>query len=207
MIKLPHWPEAPDDVLRFRAGGVVTTVLTYIVVRADHVNTAAEMLTTLALAMAGIFVFENSVVRLATRGMDRREAANRPTEVIPPVREWPGEVELAIAEARHAAMLPIIDRGAVVEPKLFTHEYNPLTPPHGIVTGFDPAQDDRTDALVYATYERTGRHRADTPSGFAVPLAEYCGETVVANIEYVGRHRLTDAQLTRERTGQFFGTL
>ena len=94
---------------------------------------------------------------------------------------WPTDIDTLIAESRAQVLAdggtPIIDRGVFVEPELFTHTDEFVPMHHTPARGNRFDFSDNEDAIRYAT------------------------------TEYVGRHRLADAQLNRERTGQFFGEL
>jgi hypothetical protein len=172
-------PTAPDYVLKARAAGVVILIASYTAFRVPTLASGIEAGVTFAVAMAAVFVFERALTELSDRKHYRagrvQSIRDAMTDTFATPVRWPDEVETEIAAARHAAMVPIIDRGEVVEPMLFTHEYNPLTPPRGL-------------ELPQLTPGIPG-WTSELPS------------------EYTGRHRLADAQLSRERTGQFFGEL
>lgn len=178
---LARRPSAPDSALAVRAAGSVVLIALYAALRLPSLTSPLEAALTFAGAIVCTFVFERAAVELALRREYRRRwvssIRDRVTEVIPPVREWPGEVELAIAEARHGAMLPLIDRGEIVEPMLFTHEFHSAhTPPSGIAV----------HALVESWHQRD-----------ALDAARYA-------TEYVGRHR--PEHIERERFGSLFGS-
>jgi hypothetical protein len=158
-------PAAPDAALTARLIGSLLVIGAYTVFRLPLLTSPWEAAATWVGAVVCGAIATSSIEELGLRRYFReqritsiREAV---TETFAVPARWPDEVENHIAGARHAAMQPLIDRGEVVEPTLFTHEFQPLTP----------------------------------PNGFELPS------------EYTGRHRLANAQLNRERTGQFFGTL
>jgi hypothetical protein len=170
-------PSAPDSALTARVVATLLILGAYVVFRLPDLTSSWEAVATWIGAVLCGSIMISSIEELGLRRVYREQRIESirdlVTETFPTPVRWPGQVEHDIADARHTAMAPIIDRGDIVEPKLFTHEYNPLTPPRG----------------------------------FATPVAEYDGETVVVNIEYTGRHRLADAQLSRERSWQVFGEL
>lgn len=179
-------PSAPDSALTVRTVAALTILAGYIVLRLPSLTSPWEAAATWvgACFCGGIAIssLEELGLRRYFRAQRIESIRDAVTETFAPVREWPDATELAIAEARHAAMVPIIDRGEVVEPKLFTHEFQPLTPPHGTLIG-----------SIAANLEP--------------PVTELFDGEKFVEIGYVGRHRLADAQLNRKRTGHLFGTL
>lgn len=184
-------PAAPDSALTVRAVVGLTIPLIYIVFRLPELASAWEAAVTWVGAAACIGIAISSVEELGIRRFYRaeriRSIRNAVTESIAPVRVWPDATELGIAKARHAAMAPLIDRGEIVEPRLFTHEFQPLTPPHG------------TPLPATSTDEET--------APYGVLMGDTADSIAYTTSEYVGRHRLADAQLTRERAWHVFGEL
>lgn len=138
-------------VLALRAAGSLAIITTYAVLRLPVLTSPWEAAATWvgAVVLGGLAL--RSIEELAVRHRDRL-APDEPsvlelTDRIEPVRVWPSDMALAIAELNDA-MVPMIDRGEVVEPQLFTHEFQPLTPPSGM-----PVQAPET--------EYVGRHRPE----------------------------------------------
>ena len=148
-------PTAPDSALTVRTVVALTIPLVYIVVRLPSLTSPWEAaLTWFGACLCGgiaIGALEELGIRRVLRAERVQEAA---TETFAVPMRWPDinqdhPTEQAIAAARHEAL---IDNGEIVEPKLFTHEYQPLTPPHGFeLPGWTP---ELTDTYV-------GRHRSD----------------------------------------------
>lgn len=113
---------APDWILNLRIIGSLIVVGSYAVFRLPHLVSVWEAAATWVIAVVCGTITLASVEELGLRLAFREE-----TEPV-----WPDAIELAIAESRHAAMMPIISHGEFVEPELFTHEFHPLTPPHGV---------------------------------------------------------------------------
>jgi hypothetical protein len=200
-----HRPTAPADVLILRVTGATALVLAYGFFRAPLLSTWSEVGVALVIGATAVMVGIDAAAQL----VDRRtwlpvDEAPRTEQFTVPMR-WPSEIETAIAAARHTAMMPLIDRGEVTEPRLFTHEYNPITPPRGfpavhdltdtLVPGYPNQMLDDPEVLVRIVREQladvpsTGRHRADHE----------------APQQSGGRHALADAQLNRERAHGAFG--
>ncbi len=194
MIRRP----ATEHLLLARAIGIVAVIVAYAVVRGPYLTSTLELAISWVSVVVLAFWFERTMMRWDDLRHARSLVAIRselPTEVIPPVREWPGEVELAIADARHAAMLPMIDRGEVVEPKLFTHEFQPLTPPSGTPLPMDDHRIAKREAIRQAYTPPAGRHRAN--------IGDWPVDVTTTSPS--GRHALADAQLNRERAHDLFG--
>lgn len=161
-------PTAPDSVLILRAAGSLTLILSYAVFRVPEFTVPpVELAITWVAGVFAIWLFERAASELYLR----QRVGRAP--------EWPDEIELVIAEARHAAMAPVVDRGEITE-QLFTHDIlcEP-TPPRG------------TPLPTMAELEARGK---------AINMQAH------AENSYVGRHR-APAHLDRDRFGQFFGQL
>lgn len=170
-------PAAPEHVLAVRAVGGLAIVSLYVVVRVPQLTSVPEAIATWFGAALCLWLVLCSVEELWQRAGECRTPA--------PV--WPDEIELAIAEARHAAMATYVDRGEITE-QLFTHDIlcEP-TPPRGFTIPPVIRPDvEQARKLVAAFEEKHG---------------------------YVGRHRATigddtaAALLGRDRSGQLFGQL
>lgn len=167
MTRRPH---ATVAVLTLRVVGSLTIVAAYAALRLPTLTSPWEAAATWVVAIVCGAVAIRSIERLAVQRRDAL-APGEPsplelTDVIPPVREWPDEVELVIAEARHEALMSYVDRGEVTE-HLFTHDIlcEP-TPPRGFSMypngGPDPFDvSDNEDAIRYTTTEYVGRHRPE----------------------------------------------
>lgn len=129
-------PTAPDSALTARTIGSLVIMGSYVVFRLPMLTSPWEAaLTWVGAVVCGALAI-SSIEELGLRRYFRaqriesiREAV---TETFAVPARWPDQVEHDIADARHAAMTPLIDRGEVVEPKLFTHEFQPLTPSGGV---------------------------------------------------------------------------
>lgn len=153
-------PTAPDSALTVRTVAALTIPMVYIVVRLWQVISPWEAaLTWVGAALCGgiaISSLEELGIRRVLRAERVQSIREAVTETFAVPMRWPDinqdhPTEQAIAAARHAAL---IDNGEIVEPKLFTHEYQPLTPPRG----FSVLDD--SDALRHAV-AYVGRHRSD----------------------------------------------
>lgn len=124
---------APDAVLVFRTVGAVALIVAYGVFRLPFMSSPVEFAATWTGAVVLTFVFERSIVELHYRRGARIALREADTTTFAVPMRWPDEVELAIAGSRHEHWESVIRDGEIVEPALFTHEYNPAsTPPHGI---------------------------------------------------------------------------
>lgn len=177
-------PRATVSVLRFRVVAGIGIIGLYAVIRLPLLTSPWEAAATwVGAVLVGGLVLA-SLEQLALRSCEPDAA----TEIIPPVREWPGDIELAIAEARHEATHALVDRGEITE-HLFTHDVlcEP-TPPHGLaMPRLTPGVPGWTSGTI------TGRLSTNVP--FASD-----------DEEHVGRHR-APAHLDRDRFGQLFGQL
>lgn len=170
-------PRATVSVLRFRVVAGIGIIGLYAVIRLPLLTSAWEAAATwVGAVLVGGLVLA-SLEQLALRSCEPDAA----TEVIAPAHEWPGEIELAIAEARHEATHALIDRGEITE-HLFTHDVlcEP-TPPRGVLI---PVEQDSLTEWAHSLGARE----------YAPPA------------DYVGRHR-APTHLDRDRFGQLFGQL
>jgi hypothetical protein len=148
---------APDSILTLRVVAGMTILAGYVVLRLPDLTSPWEAAATwIGAVVCGSLVFtslEEIGLRRYFRARRVESIREAVTETFATPMRWPDEVETAIATARHEAMQPLVDRGEVGEPTLFTHEYNPLTPPHGTAMPMTPAP-------------TRGRHRRTDPSPF-----------------------------------------
>ena len=133
-------PTAPDSALTVRTVVALTIPVLYIVVRLWQVTSPLEAaLTWLGAATCGgvaISSLEELAVRKALRAERLRTIREAVTETFAAPMRWPDieqdhPIEQAIAAARRTVAMTFVDNGEIVEPKLFTHEFQPLTPPRG----------------------------------------------------------------------------
>lgn len=193
-------------ILLTRAGGALAIVTAYAIFRLPLLTSPWEAVATWigAIVLGGIAL--RSIEDLAVQRRDYlspdEPSVLELTDVLPtPVPRTPVTMlddtdrfrihgrlfEDTIAFEQGRARL--VDRGEFVEPELLTHEYHPLTPPHGLALPQD-------DALAYSASYASGRHaKVATDTEDAVAYA---------TSETTGRHALANAQLNRERAhGQF----
>jgi hypothetical protein len=186
-------PTAPDSALTARTIGSLLIVGAYIVFRLRDLTSPWEAALTWVGAVVCGAIAISSIEELGLRRYFRAQRVesirDAITETFAVPARWPDEVEHAIATARHSAMQPLIDRGEVVEPTLFTHEFQPLTPAHGIdlssLQAVSASVDDvRVSAVeILQRLKAEGYVPADTPARHAA------------------------AHIARDRFGQLFGTL
>jgi hypothetical protein len=198
-------------ILLTRAGGALAIVTAYAVFRLPLLTSPWEAAATWigAIVLGGIAL--RSIEDLAVQRRDYlspdEPSVLELTDVLPtPVPRTPvtmlddtdrfrihGEL-FADTIAFEQGRARLVDRGEFVEPELLTHEYHPLTPPHGVPTLAYLEEVGRWNAAA-AAEEHAGRHRLSSDSEDAI---------VYATSETTGRHALADAQLNRERAhGQF----
>lgn len=196
-------------ILLTRAGGAMAIVTAYAVFRLPLLTSPWEALATWigAIVLGGIAL--RSIEDLAVQRRDYlspdEPSVLELTDVLPtPVPRTPvtmlddtdrfrihGEL-FADTIAFEQGRARLVDRGEFVEPELLTHEYHPLTPPHGLAL---PMNEHRVakQALMRLAY---------TPPKHAAVLEP--DAPIMAPREDGGRHRLADSQLNRERAhGQF----
>lgn len=169
-------PTAPDSALTVRTIGSLTVVGSYVVFRLPLVISSWEAVLTWVGALVCGAIAISSIEELGLRRYFRaqriktiRQALDEaPTETFAVPLRWPGEVELAIADARHDALQPLIADGEVVEPRLFTHDYDALhhTPARGIPKFVD--DDGRVSAVeILQRLTEGGWIPKDTPARHA----------------------------------------
>lgn len=141
-------PLATSAVLVLRAVGSLAVIVAYGVFRAPGLYNVVELFAALLIG-AGVILFGlNAVTDLLVRRRDYLDPLSpsplEVTDVLPsPFPRTPvtmlddtdrfalhGEM-FADTVAFEQGRARLIDRGTFVEPELLTHEYHPLTPPHG----------------------------------------------------------------------------
>lgn len=194
-------PRATTPVLLARAVGGLTVIAVYVAVRLPSITSAWEAALTWVGAVLCLALALPAIEQLAVQHRDRL-APGEPsplelTDRFEVPLGWPGIVENQIAEARHAAMAPLIDRGEIVEPRLFTHEFDALhhTPPRGIpavgsVLDWNEYWSGQTRVEREPAAELIRRIRAERPSP--------TGRVVVSHTAPV--------QIARDRFGHLFGS-
>lgn len=177
-------PRVTERLLLARAAGIVAVILAYTVFRAPYLTSPIEAVATWITGVVLAFWFENTITRWHHLRHARQLVENAPTGPV-----WPTDIDTLIAESRAQVLAdggtPIVDRGVFVEPALFTHtdEFEPMH--HTPARGF--------------SLPEVVRPNVDQARKLLAAFEE--------KHDYVGRHRLADDQLNRERTGQFFGDL
>jgi hypothetical protein len=209
-------PTAPDSALTVRIVGSLLIMGGYVVFRLPMLTSPWEAAATWIGAVVCGAVAISSIEELGLRRYFRaqridsiREAV---TETFTVPARWPGDVELAIATSRHDAMTPLIDRGEIVEPKLFTHEFQPLTPPHGLRIDLPPDM----DPAAVETFRSAFLAKIGQPARFIDPDDD--DSTRVSAVEILQRlkaegyvpadtpARHAAAHIARDRFGQLFGS-
>lgn len=164
-------PTAPDSALTARTIGSLVIMGSYVVFRLPMLTSPWEAAATWVGAVVCGALAISSIEELGLRRYFRdqwidsiREAV---TETFAVPARWPDQVEHDIAAARHSAMTPLIDRGEIVEPALFTHEYTPLTPSSGFSAveilqrlkegGYVPADTPARHAAQHIARDRFGQ--------------------------------------------------
>jgi hypothetical protein len=165
-------PTAPDSALIARTIGGLLIVGAYVVFRLPLLVSPVEAAATWIGAVSVGALMISSIEELGLRRYFRAQRINSIREAVTetfavPMR-WPDEVETAIADARHDAMQPLINRGEVVEPQLFTHEFQPLTPSGGVsaieilqrlkAEGYVPADTPARHAAAHIGRDRFGQY-------------------------------------------------
>lgn len=163
-------PAAPDNALTARIIGSLLVMGSYVVFRLPLLVSPWEAAATWLGAVVCGAVAISSIEELGLRRYFRQQRISSIREAVTetfavPMR-WPDEVEHAIATARHDAWEPVIHRGEIVEPRLFTHEYTPLTPSNGVsaveilqrlkAEGYVPANTPARHAAAHIARDRFG---------------------------------------------------
>lgn len=212
-------PRATATVLLARVIGGLLVIGLYVAFRLPELTSATEAAATWVGAVLCLALILPAVERLYT---DRRDhlAPGEPsplelTEQFEVPLGWPGGVENAIAVARHEAMTPLIDRGEVVEPRLFTHEFESLhhTPPRGFlaVTAAHLEDDHGLVANYHAAKRELFRHLYTPPQHdeSREPAADLIRRIRAERPSPTGRvvvSHTAPVEIARDRFGQFFGS-